>query len=542
MTKARGRCGTLSVLGALLALSGCGGSNATPPVGRDAGGAADLALAQADDAGVDAAANADLSSMPDAATAGPDLATPPDLAMPTIAIADASVAEGNAGSTSLTFTVTLSAASADTVAVDYATADGTATVGDGDYDAATGTLTFTPGTTTRTIDVPIHGDVTNEFDETFTVTLSNPSHATLAQASAIGTIKNDDPALPSASVADVGYFEGNQSSTSLIFTVTLSGTSAQTVTVDYATADGTATLADNDYVQASGTLTFPPGQASKTVLVPMVGDITVEPDEAFTLTLSNASNATIGRATATGTIRNDDVPGPGISIGDATVLEGDSGTTTLTFPVTLSATYTSAVQVDYATQSDTASSTSDVGGIDFVAASGTLTFAPGITTQDVTVVVNGDTAREADETMSVKLLNAVNGNIVRAQATGTITNDDPVPAVSIADASGAEGDSGQHSMSFTVTLSAVSSSSVVVQFETVSGTAKGGFGAVGDDFVNRSGSVAFSAGQASQTITVSVVGDLVAEPDETFTVHLTSPFNATIARDTATGTIVNDDN
>ncbi|HWB00461.1 MAG TPA: cellulose binding domain-containing protein [Pirellulales bacterium] len=111
--------------------------------------------------------------------------------------------------------------------------------------------------------------------------------------------------LPSLTVGDVSMAEGNSAQTNMVFTVALSAASAQTVSVQYATANGTAT-AGSDYVGASGTLTFAPGQTSKTISVAINGDTTIEPDENFTLTLSNAVNATLGRTSATGTITNDD--------------------------------------------------------------------------------------------------------------------------------------------------------------------------------------------------------------------------------------------
>jgi uncharacterized repeat protein (TIGR03806 family) len=114
-------------------------------------------------------------------------------ALPTLAIADAARAEGNAGTATLTFTVTLSAAAADAVAVQFATADGTAVAGS-DYTARSGVIDFTPGATSATIAVTVLGDASVEGDETFTVTLADPAGATLARATATGTITNDDAA------------------------------------------------------------------------------------------------------------------------------------------------------------------------------------------------------------------------------------------------------------------------------------------------------------------------------------------------------------
>jgi hypothetical protein len=114
-------------------------------------------------------------------------------ALPSLAIGDVSVSEGNGGTTTATFTVTLSAASAATVTVGYATGNGTA-IAPGDYASASGTLSFPPGATTRTFTVAVAGDTAVEATETFAVTLSNPVNASIGDGSAVGSIVNDDSA------------------------------------------------------------------------------------------------------------------------------------------------------------------------------------------------------------------------------------------------------------------------------------------------------------------------------------------------------------
>ena len=121
--------------------------------------------------------------------------------------------------------------------------------------------------------------------------------------------------------------EGNSGTTTAAFTVTLSAASPQTVTVNYATANGTAT-AGSDYVAQTGTLSFTAGQTSKTISVTVNGDTTVEPNETFFVNLSSPSGATIADAQGQGTITNDDSAAlPTLSINDVTVTEGNSGTT-----------------------------------------------------------------------------------------------------------------------------------------------------------------------------------------------------------------------
>jgi chitinase len=216
------------------------------------------------------------------------------------------VAEGNTGSKAVTFTVSLSQAAGSTVTVRYATANGSATAGQ-DYTAASGTLTFTAGQTSQQVSVTVLGDAAVEADETFTVTLSAPSGASLGAAkTSTVTITNDDLPVVSISPVSASVAEGNSGSKAVTFTVSLSQAAGSTVTVRYATANGSAT-AGQDYTAASGTLTFTAGQTSKQVSVTVLGDRTIEADETLTLTLSAPAGAVLGAGkTATITITNDD--------------------------------------------------------------------------------------------------------------------------------------------------------------------------------------------------------------------------------------------
>ena len=224
---------------------------------------------------------------------------------PTLSLNDVTVVEGNSGTSNAEFTVTLSDPSSQAVTVDYATADGTASAG-ADYQTTSETLTFAVGQTTKTITVPVLGDTLDEADETFSVNLSNPTNATIADSQGVGTIQDDDP-LPALSINNVTVMEGNSGTNNAEFIVTLSDPSSQAVTVDYATADGTAT-AGTDYQATGGTLTFPPGQTMRPIAVPVLGDTLDEPDETFSVNLSNPTNATIADSQGVGTIQDDDIP------------------------------------------------------------------------------------------------------------------------------------------------------------------------------------------------------------------------------------------
>jgi hypothetical protein len=337
-------------------------------------------------------------------------------ALPSLSVNDAALDEGASGTRPATFTVSLSAAAAETVSVGYATANGTAAAGS-DYVATSGTLTFSAGQTSKTVAVSVDGDTTVEADETFALTLTGATNATIARATGTGTIRNDD--FPALAIGDVTVTEGSSGATNAVFSVSLSAAAPYSVSVTYATADGTAT-AGSDYGATTGSLTFAPGQTSRTIAVPVYGDVTVEPNETFTVNLSGAAGATIARASGLGTIANDDsAVVPTLAVDDVTVVEGNFGTRTATFTVRLSAARSTSVTVNFTTANGTATS-----GTDYVAQSGTLTFAPGQTRRTVAVAVIGDFLVEPDETFLVMLSGASGATIADAVGLGTITNDD----------------------------------------------------------------------------------------------------------------------
>lgn len=250
---------------------------------------------------------------------------PPPIVIPTVSISPTtlSTTEGNSGITNAVYTVTLSAAPSSNVAIGYSvTGSGTNAATSGtDFNATSGTLMFAAGTTmlSQTINVPIIGDTTVESNETYTVTLSNPVNATLLASTATGTIINDDVPALSLSPATLSTIEGNSGTTNAVYTVTLSSSSASAVSVQYTVAgSGTnAATSGSDFSATSGTLTFAAGTTtlSQTINVSIIGDTAVESNETYTVTLSNATNATISAATATGTITNDDeVTNPTIPI------------------------------------------------------------------------------------------------------------------------------------------------------------------------------------------------------------------------------------
>jgi chitinase len=453
-----------------------------------------------------------------------------------ISVSDAAaVTEGNSGSTPAYFTVSLSAASTHTVTVSYYTNGGTATAGS-DYTSTSGTLTFNPGQTSITVPVYVLGDTIYEVNETFSLWLTQASNALINRISGTATIVDDDPST-TISISDASALEGNSGTSGLTFTVTLNAASTQTVTVNYATAAGTAT-AGTDYQSLSGTLSFAPGQTSKTVTVYAIGDTLQESNETFTLNLSGATNATISRAAGTGTIIDDD--SPGLSVGNVSVVEGNSGTVYAVFTVTLSAVSGLPATTYYQTIAGTATS-----GTDYYATSGYIYIPVGQTSATVSVAVRGDTTIEADETFTLNLYSPGSATLGRANGTGTIINDD-FPVVSVAPASLVEGNSGTSYMAFTLSLSASSPQTISVNYATGDIVSVGGGGPIpattGVDYQATTGTATFAPGQTTATVLVPIYGDKLVEPDEAFGLGLSNPVNVTLSALPGNyGTILNDD-
>jgi hypothetical protein len=226
------------------------------------------------------------------------------------------------------------------------------------------------------------------------------------------------------SVNDVSATEGDSGTQTYTFTVSLNQARPDlAISVGWATSPGTATSPD-DFTAASGPLSWVAGEgSSKTFGVTVKGDTLDEPDEAFSVALSGATNAYINDGTGTGTIVDNDPP-PTVSINDVTLTEGQSGTKAFTFTISLSAASGKATSVNWASADGTATQPGD-----YTAASGTANFTAGTTQQQVTVNVNGDVAAESDETFTVNLASPVDLTVNDGTGTGTITNDDFVPAI-----------------------------------------------------------------------------------------------------------------
>lgn len=341
--------------------------------------------------------------------------TPPSGTAPSIAVESVGSYE-NGGS--LTFTLTRTGDLSGVSTVTYATADGSAHFGD-DYVAANGTVTFAAGQSTATVNIAIINDTLIEYNESMRLLLTGGTNAVIANASAYGTIINDDttatPPPPPAPTVAVNDVTANETGGALVFTLTRSGDLTAASSVNYATANGTA-VAGADYVATSGTASFAAGQATTTVSVTVINDTLVETNEGLVLNLSGGTNITIADGQGSGTIVSDDVApptptpvAPSVAVNDVSANETGGA---LVFTLTRSGDLSAASSVNYATANGTATA-----GMDYVAASGIASFAAGQATTTVSIAVTNDTLVEDNESLLLNLTGGTNLSIADGQST-----------------------------------------------------------------------------------------------------------------------------
>ncbi|MEZ4713575.1 MAG: Calx-beta domain-containing protein [Caldilineaceae bacterium] len=436
---------------------------------------------------------------------------------------DSSYSMGESDSVGAEVTVALTTAADRTVTVDYATADDTAVAGD-DYTAISGTLTFAPGETSQTFTVnPIDDEVVEE-NENVALSLTNPQNAALGTlASAQLTIADDDVAGVSFTTAT---FDVNESAGQALISVRLNAPASQTVMIDYATADDTAT-AGADYTASSGTLTFAPGETNQSFSVPILDDQLDESDESVMLMLSSPVNVELGKLTsALLTIADDDELQ--IQLGAASYVVDEDGE--LAVSVTLNAPSAQTITVDYATGDDSAAAS-----IDYTAQSGTLTFAPGETSQEIAIPIIDDALDEPVEGFTLALSNPQNV-ILGAPDSASITivdNDVVRIAFSRATYDVAE-DAGQATIEVTLTVPSVNI--VAVDF-----AASGGLATAGSDYEATSGTLTFAPGETRQSFAVSILDDALEEDNETVVLTLSNPQNGALGTPAAADLRILDD-
>ena len=451
----------------------------------------------------------------------------------------------------MSFEVSLNAASGKTVTVEYRTAD----IADGatantDYTPADWTrLRLDPGTTRATFTVATATDNDVEGAEAFRVELRRPvsrgpgdpapaMNALIDEALAIGTILEEGLSLR---IGDAGGGEGSNPP----FAVTLSEPAPQPVSVDYRTVErpagpGAAT-AGSDYTTTSGTLNFAVNEDSKTINVAIATDEEQEADETFLVELSDPVGALLADSSALGTIHGDvscfdacdDLPV--LSVGDQTVSEGGA---TIAFELELHAPGVVASSVDYATAVHISAGDAAASPVeDYTHASGTVTFAPGVSTATITVPILSDGNDELDETFLLHLSDPSLLELGDSSAVGTITDDDP--GWTIDDRSVWEN---AGTMVFNVVRDHTSDDPVTLSYRiAAAGSAVGGTGpdcTDGVDYITPSGSVTLQAADTTATITIALCDDDDVEGQETLLIELTGVPGRKL---TGVGTITSDD-
>ena len=443
------------------------------------------------------------------------------------------------GGSSQSFVVSLNAppAPGQTVSVKVATANGTAHAGVDYTSVPSTTLSFAPGQTSRTVSVPVNHNTTTK-NKTYSLKLSSPVAAVVVDSAGTGTITPDSApaAAPlTASIADLWTIEAAAGSSAVQqATVSLSAPvpAGQTVSLSVATADGTA-QAGTDYVAIpKTTLTFTAGQQSQPVSVTTTGTPTPYTAKTFTLNLSGPSSG-LAIADAQATVTLNDPQGPlQMSIGNAWVNDAPTGATE-NFVVALSSPAVSPVSATVTTANGTA-----VSGLDFDPPASTVSFAPGDSTDTVSVPVNGGDL--GITTFTVTLASPTGAVLIDSQGVGTIAGDQAPLQISVSDPAVTKSDSATTPMTYTLSLSAPVPSGRTVTVTTA--TTAGGTAKSGTDFAPLPATpVTFTAGQSSANAVVQVLGDVTPEPNLTVLLALSGASGATIVDAAGVGTIMSND-
>ncbi|UOA26161.1 Calx-beta domain-containing protein [Pseudosulfitobacter sp. DSM 107133] len=477
--------------------------------------------------------------------------------MPVLSISNATVEEGY--NNFLSFEVTLSEPALDTVSFFYRALEGTGTSDDLNYgfdysDRTYGTVVMAPGETSATIRIGVTSDTLDERDESIILQLTNLSENAEfdggeAALRATGVIFDDDGAGSNLSllVSDPAIKEGDQGTKEAVFEVRLSQPATSAFSVNYSTKDISA-AAGSDYVARFGTLDFAVGEQVKLVSVQVLGDTTAEQTESFALVLDSPSSPSVGTDGLVGeaTIRDDDSgAGPVVSVSNAVAVEDHNEY--LSFEVTLSEAALDTVTLSYRALEGTANSDDLNYGYDYNGRTyGTIEFAPGVTSKIIYIQVEGDGADERDESVVLQLTNlSENASFAGGEdvlrATGVILDNDgtgPNLSVLVSDPVLVEGDSGAKEAVFEVRLSRPATEAFSVSYETRDITATGG-----TDYVMRNGLLNFAAGEEVKTVSVSVLGDALAEATESFALVVGQPSTGTVSVDGLGGvaTIRDDD-
>jgi serine protease len=443
-----------------------------------------------------------------------------------LTITDQTLTEGNAGNKNFAFTVNLSKAMPTVVTFNIATANGSASAGS-DYTALSLSNQSIPaGATSASFNVAVTGDTSPEAAETFFVNVSNVVGIAVADAQGLGVIQNDDP-IPLVNNVTVPGLSATTGQT-LLYSLTVP---AGKTSVAFDTSGGTGdadllvkfgsipTAANADCISQGATTvetcSFVPPQAGTYYVVVL----------AYT-DISGVSLTGKYLPLSTGVV-------PEITITDSVTTEGASGTKLSSFTVNLSAASDSPVVFDLVSTDGSAIAGSDYAALALYGQS----IAAGSTSKSFAVTINGDTAVERNEYYYIRVGNVQGATYAdRVQGMGVISNDD-YPLLTISPVAIPEGNSGTSSAWFTIDMSAAMDVPVTMDVTTSNGS-----GAAGSDYQARSvPGLVMPAGQTRLSFAVQVIGDTVAEADETFNVSLSNPVSATLGNGVGVGTISNDD-
>lgn len=433
---------------------------------------------------------------------------------PSLFVSRPILTEGDSGSREALFELSLSRPAPTAFTVSYSTVDGTAESGE-DYTAQQGTVSFAAGQRIASVAVPVLGDTTIEDSEMFTLAISGTG--ALDEVS-LGTalILDDDAGTPTVSVSGSSTREGTSSGDPyyLTWTITLDRAATNDVTVAYRLLSGTAQTGADVYSYGSGTsVTFAAGETSKTVSFRVDADAENEPDQSAVLEVYAVSGATLAGGSpvlrATGWVLDDDGgTQPSLFVSRPILTEGDDGSKTASFELSLSRPATQAFSVTYETVAGSARP-----GEDYTPVSGTLEFVRGQTTAGISVPVLGDTEVEPSEMFSLAISNPVTLEEVSIGSAFVLDDDSGSPTVSVTGSSTQEGTSSgdPYYLTWTITLDAAVQQDVTVEYRLMSGTAQAG----SDVYSYGSGtSVTFAAGETSKSVSFRVDADSAAEYDE----------------------------
>ena len=442
-------------------------------------------------------------------------------APPTIAFSASTYSINEAAGTA-TITVRLSRAAIGAASVRYATSNGTATSGS-DYTAATGTLNFAIGESSKSFTIPILNDTALEPTQTVNLTLSAPVGITLgSQTTAVlSIVDNDVPAVN----FDVVAKSVSELTTAASYKVNLTAASSQTITVNFALSGGTATQG-TDFNLTNGTLTFAPGELSKTVSFTVINDLLDENDETIQIALSAPTNATLGTSSSTTYTITDNDTAPTAKFDFRTTANLVTSAVsvvesirTLTVPIILSGTSARAITVNLAAITGGTA----LAGLDFSLASSSVTFAPGETRKSIVLNITEDLLDEANETINLALTSAQ--AVLGPGSTVTILDNDAAPTVSFTTATSSGREDIASPGTVQVALSAASGLSVTVRYAV---TALGTTASSLTDYTLAAGTLTFLPGETTKTLPLVLKNNTLAEPTETIKITLSTPTNSVL--------------